>query len=350
MKKIISPDFDPNGLGLDNGHIFGLPFQEKESELLILEVPRDITVSYREGTSLGPASILEASRQIELYDPFFPECWEYGIHYLKANQELYKLNKQSRQEALSIIQALEKGESIESQTNSLQKINQACIAWDKEIEITCKKHLSKNKLIAVLGGDHSSPLGLIKALAEKYDSFGILQIDAHMDLREAYEGFERSHASIMFNALKLSNISRVVQVGIRDYCEAELDFSDQYKDRISTFFQRDIEQLAFRGINWSSQVTRMLDHLPQKVYISFDIDGLDPSLCPDTGTPVPGGLSMAQATHLIEAIVNSGREIIGFDLCEVAPGQNEWNTIVGARLLYRLCACALKSKLNSKTS
>jgi agmatinase len=202
--------------------------------------------------------------------------------------------------------------------------------------------MDQNKIVALLGGDHSTPLGLMQALAEKHSSFGILHIDAHADLREAYEGFEYSHASIMFNAIKIPQITHLVQVGIRDYCEAELRLIKS-DNRISAFFDRDIKHRQFEGTTWASICDQIIDVLPKKVYLSFDIDGLDPKLCPNTGTPVPGGLELEQSIYLVEKLVYSGRTIIGFDLNEVAPGKDEWDANVGARLLYRLANMCLVS-------
>lgn len=175
------------------------------------------------------------------------------------------------------------------------------------------------------------------ALAEKHAEYGILQIDAHADLRNAYEGFTYSHASIMFNALKLPQVKKLVQVGIRDLCQGEAELVDQSNGRITTFYDYKIKNKLYEGNSWQKQCKKIIAQLPQKVYISFDIDGLDPKLCPATGTPVPGGFEFEEAVYLIKTLVQSGREIIGFDLCEVAPGDSEWNGNVGARLLYKLC-------------
>ncbi|MDG1859194.1 MAG: arginase family protein, partial [Emcibacteraceae bacterium] len=173
---------------------------------------------------------------------------------------------------------------------------------------------------------------------EKHESFGILQIDAHADLREAYEGFEQSHASIMYNILKsCPNMKRLVQVGIRDIAPSEVNLIKESEGRIQTFFDWDIKQRAFAGMSWAEQVRKIIDTLPQKVYISFDIDGLNPGLCPNTGTPVPGGFSLEEINYLFFTLLDSGREIIGFDLNEVSPGENdEWDANVGARALWNL--------------
>ena len=198
--------------------------------------------------------------------------------------------------------------------------------------------MDKGKLVALLGGDHSTPFGMMQALAEKYPAFGILQIDAHADLRIAYEGFTYSHASIMHNALTLPQVNRLVQVGIRDYCEEEVNVIKANNGRVVTFFDRDLKQQNYSGKTWAQQVDEIVSHLPEHVYISFDIDGLDPKLCPNTGTPVAGGFEFEQAAFLMEAVAKSGRKIIALDLNEVAPGEtDEWDANVGARMLMRMC-------------
>ncbi|MFN3315527.1 MAG: agmatinase family protein, partial [Raineya sp.] len=213
-----------------------------------------------------------------------------------------------------------------------EKLNQ----WVRETATYWQK---QGKMVALLGGDHSTPLGLIQALAQQYDSFGILQIDAHADLRDAYEGFEYSHASIMFNALKIPQISKLIQVGIRDYCEAEVSIIQNSQGRIKTFFDHNIKEAIFEGKTWASICDEIIAELPENVYITFDIDGLDPKLCPHTGTPVAGGFDLTEINFLLKKLVKAGKKIIGFDLVEVACGDvenEEWDANVGARVLFKL--------------
>jgi agmatinase len=205
--------------------------------------------------------------------------------------------------------------------------------------------VEKNKIVGVIGGEHSAPLGLMQALAEK-ESYGILHIDAHHDLREAYEGYQFSHASIMYNALQSAkNITRLVSVGIRDFSEDEAQTA---KDRrISTYYWGAVNRQLLSGRSWHDVVKDILQDLPDRVYVSFDIDGLSPEFCPSTGTPVPGGLSFDQASYLLEELGRSQKKIVGFDLCEVAPQaqtDDEWDANVGARILYKLCGAALASQ------
>ncbi len=301
--------FDPNGMGELNGNIYGLPFSREEAKLVILPVPWEVTVSYSAGTAEAPEAIMEASYQVDLFDPFVPDAWKLGIAMKELDEKLKWESHTNRQKAENYLEKLALGTDPATDTelqSLLTDINSACQKMNQWVKNESLNLLDKNKLVGLVGGDHSTPLGLMQALAEKHETFGVLHIDAHADLREAYEGFEFSHASIMFNAIKIPQISHLVQVGIRDYCEAELRLI-QTEKRISTFFDRDIKQEQFDGTTWASICKQVIDKLPQKVYLSFDIDGLDPKLCPNTGTPVPGGLELEQSLYLIEKLVNSGK-------------------------------------------
>jgi agmatinase len=187
-------------------------------------------------------------------------------------------------------------------------------------------------------------LGYYEALASIHDDFGILHLDAHMDLRIAYEGFTYSHASIMYNALQIPQISKIVQVGIRDFCEQEVAVVQQSKGRVLVNTDADMKTENFAGKTWEQQCDAIIATLPQKVCISFDIDGMYSWYCPNTGTPVPGGFSFEQATYLFNKLAASGKEIIGFDLVEVAPGENDdWDGNVGARMLFHMCGVLAKN-------
>lgn len=335
--------FDPNGVGIENGNLFSLPVTSDEAQLVIIPVPWEVTVSYRSGTADGPEAILTASSQVDLYDAAAPDIWKKGISLQDISQTIRGKSYYLRGIALELIQRQTQGEVIPKNDPQLIIVEQGCqeaLNWTRD---KATKLIKGNKIPAILGGDHSSPLGLIQVLAETKGSFGILQIDAHCDLRIAYEGFTYSHASIMHNALKLPQVTQLVQVGIRDYCDAELEYVNQQPKRIFMHTFPQMVRERFEGKTWKEQVEKIIRPLPDQVYISFDIDGLDPALCPNTGTPVPGGLQFEESLYLIEAIVASGRKIIGFDLCEVSPGRDEWDANVGARLLYRLSNQTLKS-------
>jgi agmatinase len=328
--------FDHNGPGI-KGNLFGLPFTAEHANVVIIPVPWEVTVSYTSGTALGPEAILAASSQIDLYHREIKEVWKLGVAMLPVQKDLYHENKLLRDLAESHIQSLENRTDTEANQLITDKIDESCENLNIYIKSTCSRLLREGKLIGVVGGDHSTPLGLLRALSEKYDRFAILQVDAHADLRKAYEGFHYSHGSIMYNALKLPAVGKIVQVGIRDFCEEEMQMMQRAGARVKTFFDSQLKESQFQGQSWASQCEQIIKELPDLVYISFDIDGLHPKLCPNTGTPVPGGFELEQVIYLIKQIVKSNKKIIGFDLCEVSPGNDEWDANVGARALWELC-------------
>lgn len=339
--------FNPNELGKKNATIFGLPFTVDEARVVVVPVPWEVTVSYGGGTVNGPEAIFNASLQVDLYDPYLPNAWKLGIAMDTIPPKLKGESKKLRKKAERYIDLLSAGKN--SDKNAMMKnirsdINGACGKMIAHVQATTKKYLQQGKMVALIGGDHSTPLGFIHALAEQYDTFGILQIDAHADLHNAYEGFTYSHASIMFNTLKeIQNVSALVQVGIRDYCEEEMDVIKNSSGRVVTYFDKEIKHSVYRGKNISDLHKEIVAHLPANVYISFDIDGLDPKLCPNTGTPVPGGFEFEEAVHLLQTLTESGRKIIGIDVNEVSPRDDEWDANVGSRLLYRMINIMAKS-------
>jgi len=340
-------DFDPNQPGVADSSIFGLPFTAEESELIIIPVPWEVTVSYGAGASSGPESILSASFQIDLHHQLYPELWKLGMFILDAPSHWIQNSAKYKEKAAIIIAKQEKGERIADYPElqqSLDEINEACELLNNEVKELVLHWMRKGKKVALLGGDHSTPLGYYQALAELNEEFGILHLDAHMDFRKAYEGFTYSHASIMNNALELPQVAKIVQVGIRDFCEQEVESVKAAGDRVKVYTDLVLKEAGFEGKTWKEQCAEIIDALPKKVAVSFDIDALYQWYCPNTGTPVPGGLSFEQASYLLALLADSDREIIGFDLVEVSPGEDEWDGNVGARLLFNLCGAFAKSQ------
>ena len=345
-KQQIIESFDPSQPGLANESIFGLPFSSAQSEIIIIPVPWEVTVSYGAGASDGPSAILEASFQVDLHHQEYPDLWKLGI-YLDLTEQTKIWADDSvtfKDLAQPIIGALGAGGIIANNAalnSDLALINARCKKFNEEVKNQTLHWLNQGKKVALLGGDHSSPLGYYQALATKHDGFGILHLDAHMDLRIAYEGFKYSHASIMYNALQIQEISKIVQVGIRDFCKQEVEVAQS--NRVVVHTDMDMKAKTFTGKTWHQQCEEIIAYLPQKVTVSFDIDGLYSWYCPNTGTPVPGGFSFEQATYLLSRLANSGKEIIGFDLVEVAPGTDDWDGNVGARMLYHMCGMLAKN-------
>ncbi|THD33372.1 agmatinase family protein [uncultured Flavobacterium sp.] len=347
-KEQIIKNFDPSQPGLADASIFGLPFSAEDSEIIIIPVPWEVTVSYGAGASEGPDAILDASFQVDLHHQEFPELWKLGI-YLDQTEQTEKWAKESEKYkslAQPIIEALESGEVIESLPglqSDLDKINKVCKNLKEEVKERVLYWTKKGKKVALLGGDHSTPLGYYEALATQHNDFGLLHLDAHMDLRIAYEGFTYSHASIMYNALQIPQITKIVQVGIRDFCQQEVETAFEQGNRVLVHTDMDLKAETFTGKTWEQQCEAIIAALPQKVAISFDIDGMYPWYCPNTGTPVPGGFSFEQAAYLLSKLGESDKEIIGFDLVEVAPGDNDWDGNVGARMLFHMCGVLAKN-------
>ena len=294
--------FDPNAPGNADG-IFGLPHAPEDSRIVLIPVPWEATVSYGSGAAGGPAAILHASRQVDLLDRDTGKPYESGIAMLPMSAIVRAWSDEAKTLASTIIEnGGAKGdpqlEMNRDRVNDLGRLLNGWVANETRAWLEC------DKIVGIVGGDHSVPLGAIAALADKYPGLGILHIDAHADLRVAYEGFTYSHASIMDNVIReVPTVSKLVQVGIRDYCEQEDAAIRNSAGRIRTFFESDIRRELLDAGSWRKVCNRIVAELPETNYISFDIDGLDPTLCPNTGTPVPGGLSFAEMVVL--PIVNA---------------------------------------------
>ena len=334
-------NFDPNSVGNPNNNIFGLPFSQEDARLIIIPIPWEVTVSYNAGTARAPEHIFNSSLQVDLYDPDVPDGWRQGFYMISPDKKVLMKSDYLRKEAELYINYIAQEEIVADNKfmcKSLKEINEGSDFLNNWVFERTRELLNAGKLVALLGGDHSTPLGFFKAIAEKHGDFGILQIDAHCDLRKGYEGFKYSHASIMYNALgEIPQLRKLVQVGIRDYCGEEVDYINANKNRVVTYFDKNIKERQYEGETWKQIVDEIINLLPDKVYISFDIDGLDPKLCPHTGTPVQGGFETEQVFYMFKKLIQSGRKFIGFDLNEVGVSHDEWDENVGARCLFKLC-------------
>jgi agmatinase len=333
--------FDPDAAAPSGSGIYGLPFTPEDSRVVIIPVPFEATTSYGGGTSGGPAAVLEASRQVDLFDRETGKPYEQGIAMLPISRKLVRWNAEARAMAQPVI---EKGGVVDRKTGRLadrvSAIGDRVNSW---VYDKARTLLEEGRMAVTLGGDHSVPFGAIRAYAERYPNLGILHLDAHADLRDAYEGFTWSHASIFHNVMtRILGVTKLVQVGVRDVGQGELAFIESTNGRIVTYFDSDVAVRKENGTAWSEIADEIVRQLPDDIYLSWDIDGLDPTLCPGTGTPVPGGLSWNEAIGLLRAIHRSGKRIVGLDLCEVSPGETEWDANVGARLLYKMIGFALK--------
>jgi agmatinase len=343
----------------DNEGMFGLPNTPLEkAKIVFIPVPWEGTVSYGKGTAEAPRALLEASEQLDWYDLDVANVNKLGFHFLNGEKE----------DQLSKFLWETFGATSPADADKLDATNKAGLKVNEYTynqTMRCYRH---GQIPAVVGGEHSVSFGAIEAAGRKYPTFDILHIDAHMDMRNAYEGYTWSHASVMFNvAARIPGIQNIVQVGIRDFCTEELEYVDtlnsgvekprikhiiesenmfgglgQINTKVWTHFDQELAREKFQGKTWLRLCDRILAPLHEYVWVTIDIDGLNPSWCPRTGTPVPGGLEYNELVFLLKRLALSGRKIIGFDLVEV--GNSEWDANVGMRLLYKMSGFAAASQ------
>lgn len=342
-KNILPSHFDPDGPAPAESGIYGLPFAPEDSKVVIVPVPFEATTSYGGGTSKGPAAVLEASKQVDLFDQETGRPYAAGIAMLDIPKEVARWNRDAKKIAAKVI---EQGGVVDRTTRAAAaKVNDYGERMNEWVYAQTLSLLDEDKIAVILGGDHSVPFGAIRAYAEKYPGLGILHLDAHADLRDAYEGFTWSHASIFNNVMrKIDEVGKLVQVGVRDLGQAERQMIDDSHGRIVCFYDAELAARKEAGVPFATLADEIVAALPKDVYLSWDIDGLDPTLCPGTGTPVPGGLSWNEAIGLLRAVKRAGKRIVGLDLCEVSPGDTEWDANVGARLLYKMIGFALMTQ------
>ena len=342
---------DVNGPAPQGSGLYGLDTPVGEAKVVVLPVPFEATVSFSPGTARGPAAILAASHQVDLLDADVGRPWEGGIAVDAGFPWLPALDRAAREAACRCIDAVTAGRAGAPEDQEI--VEAAGQRVNREVTERCAELLRESRIPVVVGGDHSVSYGAIAAAAAAMGErrLGVLHVDAHADLRDAYEGFMWSHASVMRNVVERMSTVRLVQVGIRDFCDAEVEFIKAQPGRVTTYFDAHLRAARLAG-QWSTVCAAIANELPDNVYLSIDIDGLEPSQCPSTGTPVPGGLSFDELVALVDVLVQAGKRIVGLDLVEVAPDGSltdvelgsSWDGNVAARLLYKLIGFALISR------
>jgi len=328
-------DFDPDQGEAYPDHLFGLPHHPDDAQVVVVPVPFEATTSYGHGTSRAPRRVLEASQFVDLRDDWVGAPWRAGIAMLPIPEHIEALN--ARASALTASRE-GWGEPRDDADRALvAEVDAAGAQVNAWLHEQAAALFDQGKVPGVLGGDHSVSFGAIAAAKERVPGLGLLHIDAHADLREAYNGYAWSHASIIHNVWSRLGVDPIVSVGIRDYSPVEEERLAS-ADAFHPVPDRRIREWGLSGRPYTELVEEILAPLPHDVWITFDVDGLEPALCPHTGTPVPGGLDIGQIDLLLSRLAAT-RRVVGFDLVEVGDG--EWDANVAARLLFKLAGHAI---------
>ncbi len=277
----------------------GLPADfagEEQSEIIILPVPFDGTSTWIKGADRGPGAIIEASANMELYD-------------IESGSEVY-------------LKGIHTSDPVTEKENPEKMV--------AEVFSRVTNYLDKSKFPVIIGGEHSVSIGSIQAFAKKFDDLTVLQIDAHSDLRDEYEGSKNNHACVMSRAREVASI---VQVGIRALDSGELSSIDPGR----IFYAHRI----YGNDDWMEEAVGLLS---DNVYITIDLDALDPAIMPSTGTPEPGGMGWYQTLTFVEKVIAS-KKVAGFDVVELCPSDgNKAPDFLAAKLIYRILSMQFSRK------
>ena len=262
--------------------------QLEKSKIILIPVPYDGTSTWGKGADKGPEAFLEASENMELYD-------------IETDSEVYK-------QGIHLTDPITENSSPEAMVN--------------EVHAITKDFIKRNKFVTLFGGEHSMSIGSIRAFNECFDNLTVLQIDAHADLRESYEGTKYNHACAVYEANQTTNL---VQVGIRSMDAIEKTLMDEEK----TFFAHDMVNDEY----WTDKV---IEAMTENVFITLDLDAFDPSIMPSTGTPEPGGLLWYETLEFLKQVFED-KNVVGFDIVELCPNKNDKSSdFLAAKLYYKM--------------
>lgn len=257
-----------------------------DAKIVLLPVPYDGTSTWQKGADKGPDAFLEASENMELYD-------------IETQSEVFK-------KGVYLAPHISEASSPEKMVEAVYR--------------TTKNYINQEKFVTLFGGEHSISIGSMKAFSESFEDLTIVQIDAHADLRESYEGSECNHACAMHAISKTNNL---IQVGIRSMDESEVEHLDQTR----TYFAHELYD------EWMDDA---IGQMTPNVYITIDLDGFDPSICPSSGTPEPGGLLWYETLDFLKRIFKY-KQVVGFDIVELCPNPQEKSSdFLAAKLYYKL--------------
>jgi len=268
----------------------------EQAKIVLIPVPYDGTSTWQKGADKGPEAFLNASENMELYD-------------IETDTEVYK-------QGVYLAEAVTENSSPEAMVDAVHQVT--------------KKYIKKNKFVTIFGGEHSISIGTIRAFNEMFPDLTVLQLDAHADLRESYEGSTCNHACAVYEASQTTNL---IQVGIRSMDIIEKTVMDEEK----TYFAHDMAV----DDNWMDSA---IDQMTENVFITIDLDAFDPSILPSTGTPEPGGLLWYETLEFLKQVFEE-KNVVGFDIVELCPNLKEKSSdFLAAKLYYKMLSYKFKNE------
>lgn len=339
----------------DAGDYFGVPCTPEQARLVLVSVPWDVTAPTEAMLSYAPDAIIEVSERMDPYDPISPDEWKKGFATDDVDYTLQERSQQLRADVERLRAHTSKGGSglggimapltDDYYARRQRRVEEGCRDMVAAVREVSRRWLRRDKVVGLVGGDHSTPQGLIEALAEREEGLGILHMDARCRLKARYEGFEHSCESLMYNVLKgVGGVGRVVQVAQRDFSATEHRVARE-SERIVLYDTDRIASMRYDGASWRQVCDTIVAELPQAVYVDFDVSALSIENCPHSPWAAPGGMRFDEALYMINRVVESGRRIVGFDVVGVVPRVDDYvDAQVAARMLYRLCGMALRSQ------
>ncbi len=337
LKKVLGSDATADG-----GYYFCDNTSTDRADVVVISTPWSVTSDFGRGATYAPDAIIEASVKSGRYNALSGLSIEGRVATAEIDYDVQELSEQLGREAERVAHYTAAGASIEQVARKIEHINEGFSAMHQSTYKQAKLYAGKGKCVGVVGGDHSVAYGAVKAVAECYGGIGVLFIDAHADFREERQ-YRFSHRSIARNIVEdIALVERLVAVGVRDISHDEA-VAMQSSPKCEVFLSEQLAAERFEGRNWGDLCREIVERLPEKVYVSLDIDALKIEFCHNTNAPVPGGMTFDEVVYLINTVVESGRKVVGFDISEIVPSlEYTMDATVGARLLGKMIVAALK--------
>ncbi|MBE6193869.1 MAG: agmatinase [Rikenellaceae bacterium] len=331
----------------NGGYYFSDATPTADAPIVLVSAPWAVTSAAGQGAAYTPDAIIDASTHLSLYDVVSNTSIDGKVATAEVDYDLQESSLQLGGDAAKVVAHIEDGGALTGDyfARKVVRINLGFRDMHRSVGKRVFRFASKGKIVGIVGGDHSVAFGAVRSISSVYPQMGVLFVDAHSDLRPSGRIFDYSHLSVARNIVdEIPAVSKLVQVGVRDMSREEIDFAQSHP-KVTMFCHEKLTAERFSGRSWGEVCDDVVAQLPDKVYISFDIDALSPECCPHTKRPVAGGMTFDEAVCLINRVAESGREIVGFDLTEIVPVMESGvDAAVGARMLVKLCAAALCSK------